>query len=247
MTASRSHTKMTISVNCHDLERILRDASPAELAALEAHAASCASCAEELRAWQNISAAARELRDAWPSPSLWPRIEASLAAEVQRRTRPSRRWSWLTALTAAFTPIKSGRSPRKWPRPSLYWQTAAAAALLAVLSISAVWLLLRPQIPSVPEKIPSLITDDRLREVERAEAAYEQAINKLEAEAKPQLEEPATPLLANYREKLLVIDTAIDELRAEAGKNPGNAHLRRQLLAMYQEKQSTLEEILVNR
>jgi len=44
-----------------------------------------------------------------------------------------------------------------------------------------------------------------------------------------------------------VLDSAIDELRAGPVKITGNAHLRRQLLAMYQEKQSTLEEILVDR
>ena len=37
---------------------------------------------------------------------------------------------------------------------------------------------------------------------------------------------------------------AIDDLRAQAGGNPSNAHLRYQLLAMYQEKQRTLEEVL---
>jgi hypothetical protein len=33
-------------------------------------------------------------------------------------------------------------------------------------------------------------------------------------------------------------------LRLEAGQNPSNAHLRYQLLAMYREKQGTLQEIL---
>jgi hypothetical protein len=70
------------------------------------------------------------------------------------------------------------------------------------------------------------------------------AIDRLGREAKPQLEKPETPLLANYREKLLVLDGAIDDLRAQAGQNPSNAHLRYQLLAMYQEKQRTLEEIV---
>lgn len=236
-----------MQAQCNDLERILRDADPTEMAALETHAASCRACAEELRAWKKVAAAARELRDDWQSPALWSRIEASLSAEAHRKApRPAGRWSWLAALTGKLTPILSGSSG-KWTRLSLSWQTAAAAALLVVLSASAGWLILHRPKPLVPEQIPSLITDERLREVERAEAAYEQAINKLEAEAKPQLENPATPLLANYREKLLVIDSAIDELRAEAGKNPGNAHLRRELLAMYQEKQNTLQEILVDR
>src|SRR5260370_1259166 len=53
-----------------------------------------------------------------------------------------------------------------------------------------------------------------------------------------------SPRLANYHEKLLVLDSAIAELRAQAGLNPSNAQLRYQLLAMYQEKQRTLEEVL---
>ena len=48
----------------------------------------------------------------------------------------------------------------------------------------------------------------------------------------------------SYREKLLVLDSAIDELRSQEGQNPSNAHLRYQLLAMYREKQGTLQEIL---
>jgi len=33
-------------------------------------------------------------------------------------------------------------------------------------------------------------------------------------------------------------------LRLQAGENPSNAHLRYQLLAMYQEKQQTLQDVL---
>jgi len=70
------------------------------------------------------------------------------------------------------------------------------------------------------------------------------AIDKLAAEAKPQLDNSVTPLLVNYHEKLLVLDSAIADLRAQARMNPSNAQLRHQLLAMYQEKQHTLEEVL---
>jgi len=40
------------------------------------------------------------------------------------------------------------------------------------------------------------------------------------------------------------LDSAIDELKSEAEQNPSNAHLRYQLLAMYQEKQQTLQDVL---
>jgi len=98
-----------------------------------------------------------------------------------------------------------------------------------------------------PREIPqdqALFNDGTVREVERAEAAYERAIDKLDAKARPQLENAATPLMANYREKLSVLDSAIADLKSQAGINPANGHLRRELLAMYQEKQDTLKEVL---
>ena len=83
-----------------------------------------------------------------------------------------------------------------------------------------------------------------MAEVERTEREYMKAIDVLAAQAKPELDSPATPLMASYKEKLIVLDSAIDELRTEAGRNPSNAHLRYELLAMYQEKQETLQEVL---
>ena len=112
-----------------------------------------------------------------------------------------------------------------------------------ILTVSAGWIYLHPTKP-VPGRDQSLLKSPALAEVERTQAAYEQAIDKLAADAKPQLENPAGPLQASYREKLLVLDSAINDLRAQAGMNPSNAHLRQQLLAMYQEKQQTLEDIL---
>jgi hypothetical protein len=216
-----------MNITCEDRDRIFEDGTPVEWAALEAHGANCATCAEELRAWKAISAAAKEMRDYSDSPSLWPRIEQALAAETAAKTHRAQRWSWLS--------LGFGLS--------LGWQTAAAAALILILTASAGWIYLHPTKP-VPSSDLSLLKTPALAEVERTQAAYEQAIDKLAADAKPQLENPATPLQASYREKLLVLDSAINDLRAQAGMNPSNAHLRQQLLAMYQEKQQTLEDIL---
>jgi hypothetical protein len=118
-----------------------------------------------------------------------------------------------------------------------------AGAFVLMLTISAVWIYIRqPGNPPVNDQ--SLLKSAALKNVEDAEAAYVQAIDKLAGEARPQLETPATPLLANYHEKLVLLDSAIADLRAQAGMNPSNAQLRHQLLAMYQEKQHTLEEVL---
>jgi hypothetical protein len=123
------------------------------------------------------------------------------------------------------------------------WQTALAGAFVLALTISAGWFVIHRPVPTV-DNDASLLKSGALKEVESAESAYERAIDKLAAETKPQLENPSTPLLANYHEKLLLLDSAIADLRAQAGMNPSNAQLRYQLLAMYQEKEHTLEEVL---
>ena len=218
-----------MNVTCNDRDSIFEDGTPAQWAALEAHAATCAACAEELRAWKSLSVAASQLRDYAPSPWLWPRIESALAAEAANPHRSSLWWDRSSV----------------WLGFNLSWQFAAAAGFALLLLVSGGWLYRnQSKRPSTTASQNPLLRNKALGEVERAEAAYVQAIDKLAAGAKPQLDNPDTPLLANYREKLQVLDSAIEDLRAQTGQNPSNAHLRYQLLAMYQEKQRTLEEIL---
>lgn len=218
---------MTMNVTCKDRDRIFEDGTPAEWAALEAHAAGCTACAEEVGAWKSLSVAAKELRDYSPSPELWTRIEHALIQEEANNSQRAERKKWFS-----FFPALSGG-----------WHTALAGAFALILTVSAVLIVLRrPVDGGIADQ--SLLKSAALKEVESTEWAYEKAIDKLAAEARPQLENPATPLMANYHEKLLVLDSAIDDLRAQAGLNPSNAQLRRQLLAMYQEKQDTLEEVL---
>jgi len=210
-----------MNVSCVDRERIFMDGSAAEWTALEAHAATCVECGEELRVWKSMSTAAGELRQEWETPHLWTRIERGLVEQIAEK--PSRLRAWLNSIGVI----------------SAQWQTVVALLVLVVVT-GAAWRMFRIGPEPYP---PGFLNNSAVSEVERAEVDYQKAIDKLEAQAKPQLD-PAAPLMASYREKLLVLDNAIDELRAEAGKNPANAHLRRQLLAMYQEKQDTLQEIL---
>jgi hypothetical protein len=216
-----------MNISCNDRGRIFEDGTYSEWVALETHASGCPACAEELRAWKSLSVAAQELRDYSESPALWPRIERALAEEDARKPRRPERNRWFLF-------------PQNIP---LGWQSVAAGAFVLVLTISAVWFYIhRPD--RIADSDKSLLRSATLKNVESAETAYVQAIDKLAAEASPQLDHPATPLLANYHEKLVLLDSAIAELRAQAGMNPSNAQLRYQLLAMYQEKQHTLEEVL---
>ena len=82
-----------------------------------------------------------------------------------------------------------------------------------------------------------------LAAIERSEQQYMRAIDDLTRLAAPRLDMPDSPLLVNLRERLEVIDAAIAEYRAEIARNRFNAHLRQQLLWIYQEKRRTLEQV----
>ena len=217
-----------MNITCKDREQIFLDGSTDQWQALEQHAATCADCAEELQAWKQLSVAAGELRDYQDSPALWARIESSLREQQSAAAAHPHRWHFFDF----------------WPRLTYGWQMALVGALVVVLAISGAYLYTyRITPPPAPTASNKLLKSGALAEVERTERDYMAAIDKLAADARPQLNAD-TPLMMNYREKLLVLDSAIAELRAQAGENPSNAHLRYQLLAMYQEKQQTLQDVL---
>jgi len=223
-----------MNVECKDLERILQDERPEELRALEQHAATCPGCGEELRLWKQISEAAPSLRKTWESPELWPRIHQTLAEESQRKPAPAR-GAW-------------------WPAWARDWHFAVVTLLLVAITAGSTYVLMR-RLPGrdpgdrVVEKMKPageqrLLSEEALREVEQNETAYMASIDKLARLARPKVQQANTPLMLSYREKLMVLDAAINELRAQVEQNRFNAHLRRELLAMYREKQSTLEHLM---
>jgi anti-sigma factor RsiW len=213
-----------MNISCNDRERIFLDGSVEEWAALEAHSAHCAVCAEEVRAWKAISQAVEELRDYRQDATLWHKIESSL-----REHQPTAAQRWWQKLGFRGGSVALG------------WRTALAGALVLLLALSGIYVA-RYRSRQDPTQ-GRLLKNSTLAEVERTERDYMKAIDALASQAKPELDSP-TPLMASYQEKLIVLDSAIDELRIEAGRNPSNAHLRYELLAMYQEKQETLQEVL---
>src|SRR5262249_49004624 len=122
------------------------------------------------------------------------------------------------------------------------WQLGVAGAMAVVLALAGGYFYTH-RAPADSQTNAKLLRSRALANGEPTEGDYIAATDKLAAEAKPELNAD-TPLMANYREKLLVLDGAIADLRAQAGENPSNAHLRYQLLAMYEEKQQTLQDIL---
>jgi hypothetical protein len=114
-----------------------------------------------------------------------------------------------------------------------------------VLAAAATWWSVRqPPVPQPAGAEHRLLGEQALQDVERAELDYVQSIERLSTLAAPALTSPPSELLTIHREKLLLLDAAIAECRAQVERNRFNTHLRRELLAMYQEKRKTLEEIL---
>ena len=221
-----------MNAECRRLDAAIESAGAAALAAARTHAGACARCAERLRAFDEIAAAAPGLRKAWDSPELWPRIRESLAREA----------------LAPKGPVAHESAPRRPAWPS--WLPIAAIATLFLVSFVGLQVF-RPslgdrQIFGVrPLPKDPLLTDLALDDVERSEAEYVRSIETLSKLAQPRLDSAeASPLVLSYREKLSLLDSAIADLSGEIRLNRYNTHLRRQLLGMYAEKQRTLRDVM---
>ena len=210
---------------CGDLERAL--AISELMPEAREHLKSCAACRREYRLWNEISAWAKELHQEWDSPELWQSIRRKLEAEP--KPKPESVW-W-----------------KEWK----IWVAAAAVVVIAVLLAFRPWE--QKQTPSAtaePVPVPQLprdrdfLTEQALNEVERTEAAYRRSIEKLSQLAAPELQKPASAMAVNYREKLLMLDSAIAETRADLDHNRFNVGLQTELANLYREKQQTLKELV---
>jgi len=121
------------------------------------------------------------------------------------------------------------------------WQVAAGFLLLLGIGLFA-W---RANENVRRDKFnQTILQASAVDEVEKAEKAHVAAIDQLEKVAQTKLDEASTPLLVSYKEKLMLLDDAIAECQSNIDRNRQNAHLRKQLLAIYSEKQRTLQEVL---
>ena len=219
-----------MTASCRDLERALSGADPALLAAFEEHAGACAACGRELSEWRRIGEAARGLRRAWDSPELLPRIRQALAEESTRAEA-------------------SGTEPPEMRSARWRWVPAASIAALFLIATAGLWVFRNsggrePLTEHWRTTKAPILTDAAIDEVDKAEQAYLTSIDKLSKLAEPALSSASSPVLVNYRDKLTVLDAAIRELKASVDQNRGNTHLRRELLAVYQEKQRTLQSLM---
>lgn len=138
--------------------------------------------------------------------------------------------------------IEKSIAAERRSRPLRIWQAAAAVLLFAALGGTMVYALRVQSANAVFDG--EILRVSAMDEVERAERAHLAAIDQLENIAEERLENDDSPLMVSYKEKLMLLDDAIAECEAAIERNRQNAHLRKQLLAMYSEKQSTLQDVL---
>ena len=220
---------------CRAVERALAREGPTGLSGrLARHAAECPRCRERRAAAESLSTVAPSLRKTWESTELFDRIAAAIATEQSRAPLPG----------------ESVGAPTAPPRRVPWLALSAAAALFIIAAIglqvfrdsSGKQLLVTPNLGRDP-----LLSESTVAEVDRTEAAYVRSIEKLAESARPRLEGSPSPLFVSYREKLLLLDSAIADLKGEIDRNRGNTHLRRELLAVYREKQRTLQDLMKER
>lgn len=89
-----------------------------------------------------------------------------------------------------------------------------------------------------------ILSNAALVKVEITEQNYLDAIDDLEIQASDKMASMDTDLMLLYRDKLETIDRQINHCREAIQTNPGNAHIRRYMLAALQDKKETLKEIL---
>ncbi len=115
--------------------------------------------------------------------------------------------------------------------------TAAAIFLI----ITAIWMFNSNQRDKGYDRI---LTQQAFEKVIEAEERYLDAIQNMEDLAYQQLDKSTEQLAQLYRNKLSLIDRQIQNCQNALESNPANSHIRRYLMAAFQDKQQTLEDIL---
>jgi len=199
---------------CGDLERAF--AVPELMQEAREHLRDCPACRREYRLWNEISSAAKELHEEWETPQLWPAIKQKLQAE------PRKRDPW-------------------WSD----WKLLTLAACTAAAFVVLIWINYGPQRQTEQQAgNRDFLTEQALRDVERNEEAYRKSIDRLYQLAEPDLTNAASARTVSYRERLMLLDDAISDVRVNLDRNRFNASLQAQLATLYQQKQHALEELV---
>ena len=190
----------------------------------EIHKEKCVECREAYVLDSLIEGEAKKLPAPEFSPWLWNRIEN----ELKREKEKSRSIGFTDMFSFLFS-----------PKQHLIYKIAA----LLVVSVGISYLLFFQPMGTGPAST-NFLTSSALYRVEEKEKEYEQAIAELEKVTQSLVANADTDLLLLYRDKLETIDAQIDRCKEALKNNTADAHIRRYLLAAYQDKKETLIELI---
>ena len=169
-----------------------------------------------------------ELRGGFWGPRLEVNRKATLPIQYEQCRKTKRFDAW-----------KLNWKPGKGPKPHIFWDSDVAKWIEAASSSLAT----DPD-PALEARAREIIDSYDDLQIERAEKDYLAAIESLERQVRPKLAASMTEETALYEDRLAVIDAQIDRCRLVLASNPGNAHIRRYLLAALQDKRQTLADAL---
>lgn len=196
-----------------------------------------------------------DLERALRSPELMPEMRAHAEA-CEACARQLHLWFEISRVAPQLH--QEWESPLLWQRvsatlsaenlpargiPAWRWVPGVAAVMLLAIGLLQPW---RSNHASPHQPAGDLMTEAALQDVQQAEAAYARSIAKLSALAVPEMQQSPSPLAAVYREKLLLLDSAIAELHANVDSNRYNTYLRTELAGLYRDKQETLKDWIQN-
>ena len=187
------------------------------------HVQTCPACQAIVQHDRLLMATASQLDEKIDAPLLWAKIENRLRAEQQRTARRADVSNFFRRHQHALLRI---------------------AALLVVTVAAAGSLFLLEKTPASEQRI---LTASALDKIEKKEREYENAINELEKLVAPKFTKMDVDLMLLYRDRLETIDAQIVRCKEALAANPGNAHIRRYLLAALQDKRETLQEVNAHR
>ena len=187
---------------------------------------------------------ARALRTPELMPDLRAHAErcAACSAELHlwesiSNTAPALHEEWESPFLWSRIQANLVAEPSRGPRFNLVrWALASAALVVLATLLLQPWKGVRPG-------NRELLTESALADVQQAEKAYAQSIERLAAAA-PKLDDSPSPLAAVYREKLTLLDAGIADLKHASELNRFNSYLQTELASLYRQKQQTLQEWL---
>lgn len=207
--------------------------STAELDALRAHVDDCAACRDAYARLSETVLAVRALpTTASPPPEAWSEIEARISGRVRPGGRSDSGDEVEVVSLEDRRPTRV-HAPARNRGLSLTWpQLATAAALVAVVSASAMWLALERRGP-IAAGTTELATPElggaAARAVSLEDTRYAEAADRLEQI----LEEGRTLLdretLLTIEESLRTVDAAIADVEEALGSDPNSGLLLRLL------------------